>query len=84
MTGKACADVTSALPMNARTSRIAEGGGLAASASEHPDVKTCGTGSVSRALKPSALLNDDPTKPFTITEPSYEGEKHEQSTDDWT
>ena len=77
MIGKSCSDVTSALPMNARTSRIAMGGGLAAAAHEFPG------GGVS-PVKPSALLNDNPTKPFTITEPSYEGEKHEQSTDDWT
>lgn len=84
MTGKSCSDVTSALPMNARTSRIATGGGLAASAHEFPAGKTRGIGSVFPELKPSGLLNDNPTKPFTITEPSYEGEKHEQSTDDWT
>lgn len=77
MTGKSCADVTSTLPMNAWTSRVAMGGGLAASAHEFP------AGGVS-PLKPFSLPNDDPTKPFTITEPSYEGEKHEQSTDDRT
>jgi hypothetical protein len=77
MAGKSCAEVNSVLPMNARTSRIASGGGIVAIAHDFP------AGGVA-PLDPSALPNDDPTKPFTITEPSYEGEKHEQSTDDWT
>lgn len=68
MIGNNCADLTSVLPMNARTSRIASGGGLAASAHGFPAVGVS-------PLNPSALPNDDPTKPFTITEPSYEGEK---------
>ena len=86
MTGKISADVTSVLPMNARTSRIASGGGLVASTHGFPagTARENGAVSCSRTQEPFAFLNGDPTKPFTITEPSYEGEKHEQSTDDWT
>ena len=84
MTGKACADVFPVLPMNARTLRIASGGGLIASAHDFPAGATRENGFGSRAQEPFAFLNGDPTKPFTITEPSYEGETHEQSTDDWT
>ena len=84
MTGKACADVFPVLPMNARTLRIASGGGLAASAHDFPAGATRENGLGFRAQEPFAFLNGDPTKPFTITEPSYEGETHEQSTDDWT
>ena len=84
MTGKACADVPPVLPMNARTLRIASGGGLAASAHDFPAGATRDDAVVNRAREPFSFLNGDPTKPFTITEPSYEGETHEQSTDDWT
>ena len=86
MTGKACADVFPVLPMNARTLRIASGGGLAASTHGFPagTARENGAVSCSRTQEPFAFLNGDPTKPFTITEPSHEGETHEQSTDDWT
>lgn len=84
MTGNACADVIPVLPMNARTSRIASGGGLAASTHGFPAGAARENGVVPRAREPISFLNGDPTKPFTITEPSYEGETHEQSTDDWT
>ena len=84
MTGKACADVFPVLPMNARTLRIASGGGLAASAHDFPAGATRENGLGFRAQEPFVFLNEDPAKPFTITEPSYEGETHEQSTDDWT
>ena len=86
MTGNACADVPPVLPMNARTLRIASGGGLVASTRGFPAGATRENDIVPRvrAREPYSFPNGDPTKPFTITEPSYEGETHEQSTDDWT
>ena len=84
MNGNACADVISVLPMNARTSRIASGGGLAASTHGFPAGTAWENGVVPRAREANPFPNGDPTKPFTITEPSYEGDTHEQSTDDWT
>ena len=84
MTGNACADVPAVLPMNARTLRIASGGGLAASAHDFPAGTTRENSIAPRMQEPISFQNGDPTKPFTITEPSYEGETHEQSTDDWT
>ena len=84
MTGNACADVLPVLPMNARTLRIASGGGLVASTHGFPASAARDNVVVTRTQEPFAFLNGDPTKPFTITEPPHEGETHEQSTDDWT
>jgi len=84
MTGNASADVIPVLPMNARTLRIASGGGLAASTHGFPAGAVRENGVVTRARETIPFPNGDPAKPFTITEPSYEGETHEQSTDDWT
>ena len=76
MTGKNCKHVNSTLPLNARTARIAAGGGIVAYAHE---VHTAGSMDLS-----SPDLNSNPTQTFTITEPFHKGETHEQSTDDWT
>ena len=74
MTGKNCKHVNSTLPLNARTARIAAGGGLVACAHAFP----------SGGSMDLSGLNSNPTKTFTITEPFPKGETHEQSTDDWT